>query len=264
MKKKEKKITKKRLTKRKKSIELNSDEEKSIKETAEDIKKHNVLDLNNKLIFDLKGLKGHTTFYTSQTLTSGTYYFELEVESLDKNINDLINIKKLDEFQKKYYENLITNPKEYQSTIRVGLINKKTDLRMPLGSDKLSYCYRNTDGALINDGKYQEGNFSFFKNDIVGILVFLKPPPPSFFKNEINNVNDTMDSEGNIKNNESYIRFFVNSIPQKNIISGIWQGEYYPAVSLYNYSNVKVNFGKDFKFIHSIENYKNIKSFAEI
>lgn len=263
MKNKDKKISKKRISKRKQSVEVFSEEdEKSVLETAEELKNTNVLDLTQKDFFEIKGSMGHTTFHTSQSVSAGTYYFEIEIESIDKNVNDLVNIKKLDEFQKKYYENLISNPREYQSTIRVGIINKKSDLRMPLGSDKLSYGYRNSDGAIINDGKYIEGNFSFYKKDVVGILVFLKPPMPSFFKNEI--VKEDLDSEGNIRNSESYIKFFINSLPQKNIVLGLWQGEYFPAITLYNFAQVKVNFGRDFKYIHTIENNKSIKSFADI
>lgn len=213
------------------------------------------LDTKIQPIFELAGKKGHINYYSKQNISQGLYYFEVEIISLEYNIQEYIYNKRTDEFSKKYYENILQNIKAYMPNIRIGYVNSDGDLDLTIGAEKYSFAYRSNDGLLINDGEYIDGNLNYTKGDCIGALIHLKPPRPDFLKNS--------NAENSEKNLECFIKFYKNGVEQKEAFLGIFEGNYHAAVTLYNFAKVSVNFGPNFRYFNRIEN-RNVKSFSEV
>jgi hypothetical protein len=213
-----------------------------------------VLDVKERMI-ELYGSKGHSTHYSEVNILFGTFYFEVTVRSLEYNMVEFLNLKRADEFSKKYYDIILQDLKPYQPCIRVGLLNNKGDLAVPVGTEAYSYGYRSSDGSLINDGEYTLGNNTFYTGDTIGILVHLKPPMPEFLKKEKN-------LQFSDKNIDCYINFYLNGVLQKQSFKGISEGSYHAAVTLYNFSQAMINFGPNFKY-PNIEENRNVKAFYD-
>jgi len=209
------------------------------------------LDVNKNNNVNLKGKKGHSSHYSKQTIETGTYYFEVTVQSLDFNFADYVNPRRIDDFSKKYYEPILLNMRAYAPNIRVGFISAHEELDLPLGADEKSYGYRCSDGFIINDGDYLEGNSNYSHGDVIGALIHLKPPMPEFLRTTSTQVN------------ECYIKFFKNGIEQPKGFNGIIEGSYHAAITLYNFSQANINFGPKFMFPVS-EEIKNVKSFSDL
>ena len=188
-------------------------------------------------VFSITSQKGHFTYYSKTPISSGDYYFEVEILSVDFDMISFIKSKCTDEVKKKYYEPLLKNIKNYQSTIRIGVFSTKSEMEIPIGALGDSYGYRSIDGALIKGGEYIMGNETFKTGDVVGCLVHLKPPKPDFLKME----------EDNIIGDESYLKFYINGVVQKEIVC-IKEGDYYLGATLFNYATANINFGKAIKY----------------
>jgi hypothetical protein len=210
-----------------------------------------LLDLRYNTQFDIKGRKGHINYYAKQTLNIGIYYFEVTPTSMDYNFLQYVTERRNnDDFSKIYYENVLTNIKDYSPNIRVGFIHEKADQDVPLGAETYSYGLRVSDSAILNEGLYECNDQPFTKGNTYGVLIHLKPPMPGFLK---------MSSEKDT-NNECYIKFFINGVEQKKMFKGIWEGSYKPAVTLYNFSQASVNFGPNYRYTN-FEEYENVKQY---
>jgi len=212
------------------------------------------LDAKLQSVYDLSGKKGHSNFHSMQNISLGVYYFEVEIISLEYNIHEYITTKRIDEFSKKYYENILHNIKAYMPSVRIGFVNSSGDLDLAIGAEKYSYAYR-ADGMIINDGEYKENNSFYNKGDCIGALIQMKPPRPDFLKN----VNDK-NSENN---NECYVKYFKNGVEQKEVFIGIHEGSYHAAITLYNFAKASINFGPNFKFLSCLDN-RSVRSFGEV
>jgi hypothetical protein len=200
----------------------------------------------------IEGTKGHINYYSKQTISTGTYYFEVFVRSLEFNIHEYISSKRVDEYSKKYYDSLLSNIKQYVPNVRIGLVHEKGDKDLPMGAEPYSYGYRARDGAIIHDGEIINLNKSYAKGDIIGVLVNLKPPMPDFLKN-------TVPQDKNIECN---IKYYLNGIKQDYEFVGITEGNYHACVTLYNFAEASINFGPNFQF-YIKEDDKLIKPFLE-
>ena len=119
------------------------------------------------------------------------------------------------------------------SHVRIGWSTRQGDLQAPLGHDKHGYAYRDISGSKIHastrDDDYGE---SFGPGDIIGL--YLK-----------------IDLE-EVSNNE--IRFFKNGRDQGVAFCGVEipLGVYFPAIAVYQYARVRMNFGPSFILQHDI------------
>lgn len=195
-----------------------------------------IMDTDNGFLFTLYSQKGHYTYYSKKTMTSGDFYFEVTLTSLNYDIFAHIKSKCIDEIKKKYYDNILSNIKNYVPTVRIGIVNSIGDFEIPIGAESNSYAYRSRDGALIMKGEYTFGNQIMKTGDVIGCLVHMKPPKPDFLKAE-----DTQPGLNDI-NEECYIKYYVNGGEQIKKIEGIIEGSYHFGVTLYNYAEVNVNF----------------------
>jgi hypothetical protein len=137
--------------------------------------------------------------------------------------------------------------------MRIGLINEKADIDLPLGAERYSYGFRVSDGTLIHDGEYVQTNYNYNKGDVIGVLIHLKPPRPDFLKT---------DNEDEV-NKECHLKFYINGQVIERRFIGLFEGLYKAAVTLYNFSKASVNFGPHFKF-NNFEEYNNIKHFIDL
>ena len=150
---------------------------------------------------------------------NGSYYCEAEIlDPVNPNAGKKGNIE---------------NQTVPDSHVRIGWSTRQGDLQAPLGHDKHGYAYRSTSGSKVNasirDDAYAA---SYGPGDIIGL--YLK-----------------MDLE-EISNNE--IRFFKNGKDQGIAYRGdeIPMGVYFPAISVYQYAQVRMNFGPSFILQHDI------------
>ncbi len=194
------------------------------------------LDISFHPNFKLTSKKGHFTYYSSEIISTGDFYFEVEVINLNFDISSYIKSKCTNEVQKKYYEPLLKNTNMYLPNIRVGIVNSKCDLKIPIGAFGNSYSYRANDGNCLKGGKYLSGNNIFKNGDIVGCLIHLKPPKPKFLENNVHLEKDLEDI--------CYIKYYLNGIEQPIKIEGIKEGNYYMGVTLYNFAEASINFSK--------------------
>ncbi len=219
----------------------------------------NRLDFKNSASYFLEGSKGHSNYISIQQIKNGTFYLEVKIKSLDFSISDWINQKKTDEFSKKYYENISANPIGFSPNIRIGLSHEKSDLEIPVGSDMKSYCYRARDGAIITEGEIKRINVPCENNDVIGVLIKMKPPMPEFLKEKI-----LEKGEKSLLNSDCYVKFFINGKEVENNFFAISEGDYYIVITLYNYSKAEIDFGNNLEFFFSLPNSVNAVPFKEM
>jgi Set1/Ash2 histone methyltransferase complex subunit ASH2 len=171
---------------------------------------------------------------------------------MEYSILDYISSKRIDEFSKRYYDTIQNNVKDYSPNIRIGLINEKGDLDLPLGAERYSYGFRVSNGILIHDGDYLNSGYNYSKGDIIGVLVNLKPPRPDFLKK---------DNEDEV-NKECNLKFFINGREVETRFIGLYEGSYKPAVTLYNFAKASINFGPNFKYTN-FDEYNSIKQYYD-
>lgn len=172
-----------------------------------------------------QGYKGYISIASNYPIIEGCYYFEVKILAPKLPLA---------------YENQTPH-------VRIGICTKEFKCDYVLGSDAMSYSYRDIDGSVYHEGfssPYGQ-SFSYIKEDVIGCLVYLKPPKPKSIITE--NIEDKQKFEE--INQGSKIIFYKNGISQGLAFENIVQGFYYMGASLYNHAKVKFNFGPDFEFI---------------
>lgn len=117
--------------------------------------------------------------------------------------------------------------------IRLGWSTRLAELQAPVGYDKHSFAYRDMAGSRVHNSVRIDGyGEAYGPGDIVGCYLFL--------------------DGGDISRNQ--MRFFKNGVDQGVAYRGaeIPSGVYFPAVSLYQTSQVRCNFGPSFIIRHDI------------
>jgi COMPASS component BRE2 len=65
-----------------------------------------------------------------------------------------------------------------KSHVRIGIATKNFNPDIPIGSQKNSYSYRDSDGKSCNDGYAYDYGESYGVGDIIGLLIHMGPPKP--------------------------------------------------------------------------------------
>ena len=128
--------------------------------------------------------------------------------------------------------------------VRVGIGVKEFKCEYVLGYDNKSYSYRDLDGSVFHEGVSKKYGESYYIDDTIGCMVYLKPPKPKSIKYEM--VEDEKKFEE--INQGSKIFFFKNGVCQGLAFENLIQGFYYMGASLYNHARVRFNFGPTFEF----------------
>jgi len=162
-----------------------------------------------------------------------------------------------------YYEATIVHQPE-NTHVRLGWSQALACLQSPVGYDKFSYSWRSRKGTRFHDsiGKhYCEGGLT--QGDVLGFLIELPEAdveggylPPTFkdlplikFKNyfyyeDKDEVQKAAKALKPLKG--ARIAFYKNGVTPGDAWTDIYEGVYYPAISLYKNITVRVNFGPTF------------------
>ncbi|XP_068702334.1 set1/Ash2 histone methyltransferase complex subunit ASH2-like isoform X1 [Montipora foliosa] len=163
-----------------------------------------------------------------------------------------------------YFEATVDLPPD--TATRIGWSQLYGNLQAPLGYDKFSYSWRSKKGTRFHESRGKHYSEGFSNGDVVGFFINLpghdrKPAdflPPTYkdkalikFKSHLYfEEKDLVDkAEKNLKPlPESQIKFYKNGICQGVAWQDIYEGTYYPAVSLFKNATVTLNLGPDFQF----------------
>lgn len=171
-----------------------------------------------------------------------------------------------------YFEATVDLPAE--TATRIGWSQLYGNLQAPLGYDKFSYSWRSKKGTRFHESRGKHYSDGYATGDVVGFFISLplnnRHPaeflPPTFkdkalikFKSHLYfEEKDLVDkAEKSLKPSPgSQIKFYKNGVCQGVAWQDVYEGTYYPAVSLYKNATVTLNFGPDFKFPPKDEDFQ--------
>ncbi|KAL9979830.1 hypothetical protein ACROYT_G017548 [Oculina patagonica] len=172
-----------------------------------------------------------------------------------------------------YFEATLDLPSD--TATRIGWSQLYGNLQAPLGYDKFSYSWRSKKGTRFHESRGKHySNDGYTTGDVIGFFISLpennRQPveflPPTFkdkalikFKSHLYfEEKDLVDkAEKNLKPlPASQVKFYKNGLCQGVAWQDIYDGTYYPAVSLYKNATVTLNFGPDFKFPPTDEEFQ--------
>ncbi|KAJ8319169.1 hypothetical protein KUTeg_004260 [Tegillarca granosa] len=164
-----------------------------------------------------------------------------------------------------YYEAIIEEmPAE--SATRLGWSQELGNLQAPCGYDKFSYSWRSRKGTRFHQSRgkhYSDEGFS--EGDVLGFFIQLPTPddpnkllPQTYkdrplvkFKSHLyyEEKDHVTETEKNLKpSSGSKMIMFKNGESKGVAFEDMFEGTYFPAVSLYKNCKVTMNFGPKFKF----------------
>ncbi|KAJ8022757.1 Set1/Ash2 histone methyltransferase complex subunit ASH2 [Holothuria leucospilota] len=180
-----------------------------------------------------------------------------------------------------YFEATITELPENTGT-RIGWSQALGNLQAPLGYDKFGYSWRSRKGTRFHHSRGKHYSDAYTEGDVVGCLIslpkVLKPTEvlPDTYKNRtlikfkshlyFEEKDEPTETEKSLQVAPgSKIVFFKNGVSQGTAFEDIYDGIYYPCISLYKGCSVSLNFGPDFKYPpEDLSGYKAISDLAEI
>ncbi|XP_064601682.1 set1/Ash2 histone methyltransferase complex subunit ASH2-like [Liolophura sinensis] len=176
-----------------------------------------------------------------------------------------------------WYFEVIIDDMPAETGTRIGWSQPLGNLQAPCGYDKFSYSWRSKKGTRFHQSRgkhYTEDGYS--TGDVLGFYIYLPDPddpgrllPPNYkdkplvkFKSHLyyEEKDYVSETEKNLKPAPgSKIVTFRNGQAQPVAFEDIFEGVYYPAVSLYKNASVTINFGPVFK--HPPEMPKDLQSY---
>lgn len=182
------------------------------------------------------GDKGYCMIRGTHGVHSGAWYFECTIEDMPP-----------------------------ETATRIGWSQAYGNLQAPCGYDKFSYSWRSRKGTRFHQSKGKHYSSGYSEGDTLGCYIYLpnctdseKLVPPTVkdkplvkFKNylyfeEKDEVQTALKSLTEAQT--SLIKFYKNGDPQGTAFFNMFEGIYYPAVSLYKNCTVSVNFGPNFTY----------------
>ncbi|CAH1102432.1 unnamed protein product [Psylliodes chrysocephalus] len=189
------------------------------------------------------GEKGYSTVRATHFVTKGVWYWEATIEEMPEG-----------------------------SATRMGWGQDYANLQAPLGYDKFGYSWRSKKGTRFHESAGKHYGEGYGEGDTVGFLIELpvnsktklipntyKDRPLVKFKSHLY-YEDKDNVQERLKNliplPKSKIMFFKNGECQGSAFESIYQGSYYPIISLHRNVTVSINFGPNFKCPPSTEHFK--------
>ncbi|EDV22602.1 uncharacterized protein TRIADDRAFT_58997 [Trichoplax adhaerens] len=198
------------------------------------------------------GYKGYAVARATHGVTEGAWYFEVTVDDLRNG----------------------------EAAVRLGWSQLFGNLQAPLGYDKFSYSWRNRKGTRFHQSRGKSFSDSFSEGDVLGFYIYLPRKEdgtllPENYKDKVlitfkgfcyYEVRDNAtEAEKKLKElPSSKIILYKNGIRQGVAWENIFEGTYYPAVSIYKFAQVTLNFGPNFKFPPPDVEYQPISDLATI
>ncbi|XP_066141049.1 set1/Ash2 histone methyltransferase complex subunit ASH2 isoform X1 [Euwallacea fornicatus] len=195
------------------------------------------------------GDKGYSTVRASHFVTKGCWYWEATIEEMPEG-----------------------------TAVRLGWGQDYANLQAPLGYDKFGYSWRSKKGTKFHEAHGKHYSKGYAEGDTVGFMIVLpqnnttkivpntyKDRPLVKFKSHLYYEEKDQPQERQktlIVLPGSKILNFKNGECQGVAFEDIYQGSYYPALSLHRNVTVSVNFGPDFKYPPQMSEY-NWKPMSE-
>lgn len=192
------------------------------------------------------GEKGYSMVRATHGINRGTFYYEVHIDTMPEN-----------------------------TATRIGWGQCYGNLQAPLGYDHYGYSWRSRCGTKFHQaqGKTYDKNGGYGHGDTIGCMIELPygnhkglteahhlPPSikavagicPAKKKDAVHRIGEIIDEPPPLRSMEplkgSKISFFKNGLPVGVAFEDIFEGFYYPSISLYKNCSVSVNFGPEFKF----------------
>ncbi|XP_037978109.2 set1/Ash2 histone methyltransferase complex subunit ASH2 isoform X1 [Plutella xylostella] len=147
---------------------------------------------------------------------------------------------------------------------RLGWGRRYANLQAPLGYDKFGYSWRSRKGTRFHESRGKHYSAGYGEGDTLGFLIVLpaaaaaaaylpntyKDRPLVKFKSHLyyedkDNIQESLNNLKPLPGSKIY--FFKNGECQGEAFADIYEGCYYPSVSLHKNITVSVNFGPNFK-----------------
>lgn len=182
------------------------------------------------------GEKGYSMVRASHGVRKGAWYFEITVDEMPPD-----------------------------TAARLGWSQPLGNLQAPLGYDKFSYSWRSKKGTKFHQSIGKHYSSGYGQGDVLGFYINLpedtetaKSLPDTYkdkalikFKSYLYfEEKDFVDkAEKSLKQTpHSEIIFYKNGVNQGVAYRDIFEGVYFPAISLYKSCTVSINFGPSFKY----------------
>ncbi|KAK3550188.1 hypothetical protein QTP86_021216 [Hemibagrus guttatus] len=181
------------------------------------------------------GEKGYSMVRASHGVRKGAWYFEVTIDEMPPD-----------------------------TAARLGWSQPLGNLQAPLGYDKFSYSWRSKKGTRFHQSIGKHYSDSYGQGDVLGFFIELpdsteiaRALPDTYkdkalikFKSYLYfEEKDYVDkAEKSLKAvNNSRLIFYKNGVNQGLAYENLFEGMYFPAISLYKNCQVSVNFGPHFK-----------------
>lgn len=200
----------------------------------------------------VSGDKGYSMIRASHGVNHGNWYFEVTIVDMQN-----------------------------EAASRIGWSLSLGNLQAPCGYDKFSYSWRSRKGTAFHQSRghhYHDGGYG--EGDVLGFYISLPKPddlelllpqthkdrPLVKFKSHLyfedkDNVSETEKTLKPAKG--SKMMMYKNGKCAGVAFSDIFEGTYYPAISLYKNTTVTANFGPKFKYPPKGVEYKAMSTAAE-
>ncbi|XP_040202182.1 set1/Ash2 histone methyltransferase complex subunit ASH2 isoform X1 [Rana temporaria] len=182
------------------------------------------------------GEKGYSMVRASHGVRKGAWYFEMFIDDLPPD-----------------------------TAARLGWSQALGNLQAPLGYDKFSYSWRSKKGTKFHQSIGKHYSEAYGQGDTLGFYICLPDETetahamPDTYKDKALikfksylyfEEKDFVDkAEKNLKQTPgSEIVFFKNGVNQGVAYKDVFEGVYFPAISLYKGCTVSINFGPHFKY----------------
>ncbi|KAH9643237.1 hypothetical protein HF086_012899 [Spodoptera exigua] len=177
-----------------------------------------------------------------------------------------------------YWEVCVEEMPEGAAT-RLGWGRRYANLQAPLGYDKFGYSWRSRKGTRFHESKGKHYSNGYGEGDTLGFLIVLpesattkytpntyKDRPLVKFKSHLyyedkDNIQESLNNLKPLPGSKIY--YFKNGECQGEAFIDIYEGCYYPTVSLHKNVTVSVNFGPNFKHAPPSE-YKYRPTMADL
>ncbi|KAH0623182.1 hypothetical protein JD844_031222 [Phrynosoma platyrhinos] len=167
------------------------------------------------------GEKGYSMVRASHGVRKGAWYYEISVDEMPS-----------------------------ETAARLGWSQPLGNLQAPLGYDKFSYSWRSKKGTKFHQSIGKHYSSGYGQGDVLGFYISLPDETetakslPDTYKDKVCNPVHCVKTTGCL----FQIIFYKNGASQGVAYKDIFEGVYFPAVSLYKGCTVSINFGPYFKY----------------
>ncbi|NXX29650.1 ASH2L methyltransferase, partial [Nicator chloris] len=209
------------------------------------------------------GEKGYSMVRASHGVRKGAWYFEISMDEMPPDTAARLGWSQ--PLGKSFSKTFLSWCSCYTPCVHHEAFISAGNLQAPLGYDKFSYSWRSKKGTKFHQSIGKHYSSGYGQGDVLGFYISLpedtetaKSLPDTYkdkalikFKSYLYfEEKDFVDkAEKSLKQAPgSQIIFFKNGVSQGVAFKDIFEGVYFPAISLYKGCTVSINFGPYFKY----------------